>query len=284
MSDKSERKERVWFITGTSTGFGRLLAEEALKAGNKVVATARNVATISDLEKKYPEKALALTLDVTKPEQIAPAVDAALKKFGRIDVLVNNAGYGLFGAVEEVSEEEMTRQIDTNVYGLLRVTRAVLPQMRKQRSGHIINLSSIAGLIGLPGLGLYNLTKHAVEGVSEALAAEVAPLGIRVLIIEPGPFRTDFHGRSGVFAKKEIPDYAETVGVFRETTRGFDGKQKGDPMRAVHTMMELVDDPNPPLRLLMGALALGRYRTKTKQWGEDVDRWEAVTLATDFPD
>jgi NADP-dependent 3-hydroxy acid dehydrogenase YdfG len=280
----SATKERVWFITGASTGFGRLLAEEALKAGNKVVATARNVKQIADLEEHHQHNVLALALDVTKPEEIAAAVEATLVKFGRLDVLVNNAGYGLIGAVEEASEAQIDREIQTNVYGVLRVTRAWLPQLRKQKSGHIINLSSVAGVASMPGLGLYNLTKFAVEGVSEALADELKPLGIRVTIIEPGPFRTDFAGRSADFAENEIADYAATAGKTRENLRGYQGTQKGDPLRAVRVMMELVDHPNPPLRLLMGALALMRYRTKAKAWAADVDAWEAVTLGTDFPD
>jgi len=276
--------ERVWFITGASSGFGRLLAEEALKAGNKVVATARQRESVEDLEKQYPGKALAVELDVTDAKQIAPAVDATLKTFGRLDVLVNNAGYGLVGALEEVTDAQMEKQINTNVYGVLRVTRAWLPQLRKQKSGHIINLSSIAGIASMQGLGLYNLTKYAVEGVSEALADEVKPLGIRVTLIEPGPFRTDFAGRSADFAENEIADYAETSGKTKTMLQGYTGTQKGDPLRAVHTMMALVDDENPPLRLLMGALALKRYRSKMKDWAADVDKWEAVTLATDFPD
>jgi NAD(P)-dependent dehydrogenase (short-subunit alcohol dehydrogenase family) len=227
---------------------------------------------------------LALALDVTKPEEIAAAVEATLVKFGRLDVLVNNAGYGLIGAVEEASEAQIDREIQTNVYGVLRVTRAWLLQLRKQKSGHIINLSSVAGVASMPGLGLYNLTKFAVEGVSEALADELKPLGIRVTIIEPGPFRTDFAGRSADFAENEIADYATTAGKTRENLRGYQGTQKGDPLRAVRVMMDLVDHPNPPLRLLMGALALMRYRTKAKAWAADVDEWEAVTLGTDFPD
>jgi len=264
----SQPKERIWFITGASSGFGRSLAEETLKAGNTVVATARDVKQVADLEEFYPEKALALTLDVTKPDQIASAVEKTIAKFGHIDVLVNNAGYGLIGAVEEASDTQITREIDTNVYGVLRVTRAWLPHLRKQRAGHIINLSSIAGVASMAGLGLYNLTKYAVEGVSEALSYELAPLGIRVTIIEPGPFRTDFAGRSADFAENEIADYAETAGNTRANIRGYQGTQKGDPMRAVRTIMGLVENENPPLRLLMGAIALGRYRTKAKQWRE----------------
>jgi NADP-dependent 3-hydroxy acid dehydrogenase YdfG len=276
--------KRIWFITGASSGFGKRLAEELLKTGNTVVATARNIDQVKEFETQYPGKALALKLDVTNRAEIAAAVEKTIEVFGHIDVLVNNAGYGLVGALEEVTEEQITREIDTNVYGVLWVTRAWLPHLRKQRSGHIINLSSVAGIIGLAGLGLYNLTKHAVEGLSEALAAEVAPLGIKVLIVEPGPFRTDFAGRSAVFPEKDIEDYSSTAGEFRRGMQGYQGTQKGDPERAVKTMIAMVDDPNAPLRLLMGAVALGRYREKSKKWAADVDKWEAVTLATDFPD
>src|SRR5580704_16530345 len=198
---------KVWFITGASTGFGRLLAEEVLKAGGKVVATARNLDKVSDLEAKYPQTAKALALDVTKQAQVDAAVEQTVAKFGRVDVLVNNAGYGVAGAIEEVSEAEFMPMFETNVFGLLRVTRAFLPQLRKQRSGHVLNLSSIGGLLASPGLGYYSATKFAVEAISESLAAELAPLGIRVTIIEPGPFRTDFLGRSSVVAEKRIADY-----------------------------------------------------------------------------
>lgn len=275
---------RVWFITGTSTGFGRVLAEEVLKAGGKVAATARTLSQIADLETQYPGNAKAFALDVTKKDQIEVAVPQALAAFGRIDVLVNNAGYGLAGAVEEADEEEIVRQIDTNVYGVVHATRAVLPHLRKQRSGHIINISSVAGLIGTPGFAYYNLSKFAVNGFSEGLAAEVAPLGIKVTVVEPGPFRTDFAGRSAFISKTEIPDYVPTVGKTREYLRTINGTQKGDPLRAAHAIMNLVDDPAPPLHLLLGSVALGRYRAKLKQLEQDVNQWEAVTLGTDFPE
>ncbi len=274
---------RVWFITGASTGFGRVLTEEVLKAGGNVAATARNVSQISALEQQYPGRAKAFALDVTHKSQAQAAVAQAIATFGRIDVLVNNAGYGLAGAVEEADEEEIVRQIDTNIYGVVHVTRAVLPHMRKQRSGHIINISSVAGLIGTPGLSYYNLTKFAVNGFSEGLAAELAPLGIRLTIIEPGPFRTDFAGRSAFISKTEIPDYVPTVGKTREYLRTIDGTQKGDPLRAAHAIMSVVDSPEPPLHLLMGSVALNRYRAKLKQMEHDVNKWEAVTLGADFP-
>jgi short-subunit dehydrogenase len=201
-----------------------------------------------------------------------------------VDVLVNNAGYGVAGAIEEVSEAESMPMFETNVLGLLRVTRAFLPHFRKQRSGHILNLSSIGGVVASPGMGYYNATKFAVEGLSEALAGEVAPLGIRVTIIEPGPFRTDFLGRSGVVAKIRIADYDATAGNMRKYFAENDGKQKGDPVRAVHAMMQVVESPNPPLRLLLGASALQRLRSKVTNWEKEIAAWEQVALGADFPD
>jgi NADP-dependent 3-hydroxy acid dehydrogenase YdfG len=280
----STGKDRTWFITGASTGFGRVLAEEVLKAGGKVVATARNRDKVADLEAKYPQKAKALALDVTNAGQVDSAVTQAFAQFGQVDVLVNNAGYGVAGAIEEVSEAESMPMFETNVFGLLRVTRAFLPHLRKQRSGHILNLSSIGGVVASPGMGYYNATKFAVEGLSEALAGEVAPLGIRVTIIEPGPFRTDFLGRSGVVAKTRIADYDATAGNMRKYFAENDGKQKGDPVRAVHAMMQVVESPNPPLRLLLGASALQRLRSKLTNWEKEIAAWEQVALGADFPD
>lgn len=280
----AESTQRVWFITGASTGFGRLLAEEVLKAGGKVIATARKIDKVSDLEAKYPETAKAFALDVTSEAQVDQVAAAAIAAFGRIDVLVNNAGYGVAGAIEEVSEAELRPMFETNVFGLLRVTRAFLPQLRKQKSGHILNLSSIGGIVGGPGIGLYNATKFAVEGLSEALAAEVKPLGISVTIIEPGPFRTDFLGRSGVIAEKQIPDYDATAGNMRRYFTEQDGKQPGDPLRAVHAMMHIADRENPPLRLLLGKPALQRAKAKLKGWQDEIAAWETITAAADFPE
>jgi NAD(P)-dependent dehydrogenase (short-subunit alcohol dehydrogenase family) len=286
MADSTDTSQagKVWFITGTSSGFGRELVEEVLKGGGRVVATARRPEQLEWLPEKYPATALALALDVTHESSITEAVDGALKRFGRIDVLVNNAGYGLAGAIEEATEAEFMPVFETNVFGLIRVTRAVLPHLRKQRSGHILNLSSIGGLTGAPGWGYYNASKFAVEGFSEALAAELAPLGVHVTIIEPGPFRTDFLGRSGVEAKLRIADYDATAGKTREYFHEQAGKQRGDPVRAVQAMMEVVDSPNPPLHLILGALALKRFRGKLDQWNDEIEAWESVTLGADFPE
>ena len=280
----SAAKGRTWFITGASTGFGRMLAEEVLKSGGKVIATARNLDKVTDLEAKYPGAAKALALDVTDVGQVDSAVTQAYAQFGQVDVLVNNAGYGVAGAIEEVSEAEFMPMFETNVFGLLQVTRAFLPHLRKQRSGHILNLSSIGGVVAGPGIGMYNATKFAVEGISEALAAEVAPLGIRVTIIEPGPFRTDFLGRSGVVAKTRLADYDSTAGSMRKYFAENDGKQEGDPLRAVQAMMQVVESPNPPLRLLLGASAAQRLRAKLDYWEKEIAAWEKVTVGADFPD
>jgi NAD(P)-dependent dehydrogenase (short-subunit alcohol dehydrogenase family) len=280
----SAGKDRAWFITGASTGIGRVLAEEVLKAGGKVIATARKLDTIADLEQQYPKTAKGIVLDVTDPGQIDSAVTQAFAQFGQIDVLVNNAGYGVSGAVEEVAEAEFMPMIDTNFFGLVRVTRAFLPYLRKQRSGHILNLSSISGLIGNQGGGYYNATKFAVEGLSEALAAELAPLGIKVTIIEPGPFRTGFLGRSGVMSALRIADYDSTAGNNRKYFTENDGKQRGDPLRAAHAMMQVVESPKPPLRLLLGVSALQRVRAKLESWQREIAEWEPVTVGADFPE
>jgi NAD(P)-dependent dehydrogenase (short-subunit alcohol dehydrogenase family) len=276
--------QRTWFITGASTGFGRQLAEEILKAGGNVIATARNPQQVADFEQRYPTRAKALKLDVTSQAQVDSAVTLAIAHFGQVDVLVNNAGYGLAGAVEEVSEAEYLPMFETNVFGLIRVTRAFLPHLRAQRSGHILNLSSVAGLVANPGMGYYNSTKFAVEGFSEALAGELAPLGIRVTIVEPGPFRTDFLGRSGVIAAQTIEDYDATAGNMRRYFVDQVGKQKGDPLRAVHAMMQVVESANPPLRLLLGASALQRLRTKLDALVKETDAWESTTVGADFPE
>lgn len=278
------RAGRVWFITGASTGFGRLLAEEVLKAGGRVIATARNVEQITELTVQYTETARVFALDVTRPEQIEEVAAEAIAAFGRVDVLVNNAGYGIVGGIEETAEAEFLPVFETNVLGLIRVTRAFLPQFRRQHAGHILMLSSIAGLVGQGGWGYYNTSKFAVEGFSEALAAEVAPLGIKVTIVEPGPFRTDFLGRSAVVAARRIAEYEDGVGKARAWHSEMPGKQQGDPLKAVHAMMAVVASPDPPLHLLLGALAYNRFKGKLDRWREEIEAYESVTLGTDYPE
>jgi NAD(P)-dependent dehydrogenase (short-subunit alcohol dehydrogenase family) len=274
-------ESRVWFITGCSTGFGRELARAVLDHGDRVVATARKVEEVQDFEESGPELARAVRLDVTDPEEVSGAVDAALGAFGHIDVLVNNAGYGSMGSVEEVYEEEIRRQFEVNVFGVLNVTRAVLPHMRERRQGHIINISSVGGFVGVPGFGIYNGTKFAVEGISEALALETEPLGIRVTIVEPGAFRTDWAGRS-LAAAPEIDDYRETVGQTREYISNENGNQQGNPRLAAEAMISAVEADDPPLRLPLGDDALGMIREKLDSVKQETDTWEKTIVETSF--
>jgi len=279
-----EKTARTWFITGASTGFGRLLSEELLKRGERVAATARDSAKVQDLETQYPGRARAFTLDVTEPAEIEEASRQAIAAFGHVDILVNNAGYGVNGAIEEVSDEEFEPMFQTNIYGLIRTTRAFLPHFRQQRSGQVFNFSSIGGLIGTAGWGFYNTTKFAVEGFSEALAAEMKPLGVHVTVIEPGPFRTDFLGRSGKLAQRELPEYAETAGKAREYLRTQAGKQQGDPQKAIEAVIAVADSPNPPLHLILGKIALSRFRDKISLWRKEIAAWESVTTGADYPE
>lgn len=278
------QKDKRWFITGASSGFGRLLTEYLLSIGAKVVATARHVEELEDLVLRYPGNVIILSLDVTKPESIDRAVADAIARVSHIDVLVNNAGYGVAGAVEEVSETEYMPMFETNLFGLINVTKALLPQFRARRYGTIVNLSSIGGLIGTAGWGYYNATKFAVEGLSEALAAELAPLGVHVMVVEPGPFRTDFLGRSGQEAKERIADYQPTAGKTREYFHTQAGKQPGDPQRAVEAIVAAVSDPHPPRHLLLGKLALTRFRNHLQEWNAELDKWQETTLSADFPE
>ncbi len=275
---------KVWLITGASTGLGRVLAEQVLAAGGSVVATARKPEQLALLHEKYGQQALVLALDVTDEDSVENALAAAVEHFGRIDVLVNNAGYGLVGAIEEANDEDIRAEFETNVFGLLRVTRAVLPGMRAQRSGHILNLSSIGGLIATPGLGYYNATKFAVEAFSEALAGEVKPLGIHVTTVEPGPFRTDFLGRSGMISEKRIADYDASAGNARKYFTENDGKQKGDPVRAAKAMMAAVEASAPPRHLLLGKSAWERMDARLAQWRKDLDEGRETALGADFPE
>ncbi len=273
---------RVWFITGASTGFGRLLAEELLRRGERVIATARDISKVEDLARQYPASAVALPLDVTIPKQIDAAVARGIAAFGHVDVLVNNAGYGVNGAIEEVAEEEFEPMLQTNIYGAIRTTRAFLSHFRTRRSGHIVNFSSIGGLIGSAGWGYYNATKFALEGFSEALAAEMKPLGVHVTVIEPGPFRTDFLGRSGKLAQLELPEYATTAGKAREYLRTQSGKQPGDPQKAVEAVILVVDADHPPQHLLLGKSALMRFEKKLADWQTELREWREITMGADY--
>ena len=279
----ADHDKPVWFITGCSTGFGRELARLLLAQGYRVAATARDAASLADLQAGNPN-ALALALDVTKSEAITQAVRAAEEKFGRIDVLVNNAGYGYLAAIEEGEDEAVRATFETNLFGLIAVTKAVLPGMRAHRSGAIVNLSSIGGLISFPATGYYSATKFAVEGLSGSLAQELAPLGIKVMVVEPGPFRTDFAGRSIAQSNIKIADYAQTAGARREQTVARSGNQQGDPVRAAQAIIDAVNAPNTPRHLLLGAPALDLARKDLAAKAQEFDEWEAVTLGADYPD
>jgi len=274
----------VWFITGCSTGFGRELAKLVLDRGYRAVITARDPAKIQDLTAGHEGRALALKLDVTDKAEVAATVRQAQAVFGSIDVLVNNAGFGYVGALEESEEAEVRAMVETNFFGLARMIHEVLPGMRRRRRGSIVNISSIGGLVGFPGTGYYCATKFAVEGLSESLSKEVAPLGIKVLVVEPGPFRTDWAGRSLKKSTQQIPEYAETAGAFRDRIEGGSGKQVGDPIRACEAIIKALESDNMPLRLVLGAIALERARIKIEQLRSEIDAWEETTLSADYPD
>jgi NAD(P)-dependent dehydrogenase (short-subunit alcohol dehydrogenase family) len=273
---------RIWFITGASRGFGALIATRALAAGDAVVATARNPASLPEDLQRHP-KVLALPLDVTREDQARDAVAAALARFGHIDVLVNNAGYGVIGAVEETNAIEVEGVFATNVFGLLNVTRQVLPAMRAQRSGHIINFSSIGGYASASGFGIYCATKFAVEGISEAMSLELEPLGIRTTVVEPGYFRTTFlSGDSVISTAKRIADYDTTVGAVRTFAAGADGQQPGNPQRLAEAMMTLVEAPQAPRRLPLGADTVLRIEQKHREVEAELASWRAVAMSTGF--
>ena len=274
--------EKVWLITGCSTGFGRELAKAALLNGDKVAVTARKTTDVEDIV-AGENNALSLSLDVTNGGQIKSAVNAVMEKWGRIDVLVNNAGIGYFGAVEESEDAAVRQMFEINFFGLAHVTQAVLPIMRKQRSGHVVNIASIGGLRAFPAVGFYNATKFAVDGLSEALAKEVAPLGIKVTIVAPSGFRTDWAGRSAEDTAIKIPDYAETSKLNQDTIRGNSGNQPGDPKLAALAIIKAVESDKPPLRLLLGAAALKGGRAKLEELKADFDAWEKTTVGADSP-
>jgi NAD(P)-dependent dehydrogenase (short-subunit alcohol dehydrogenase family) len=272
---------RVWLITGSSRGLGRALAEAVLEAGESLVATARKPEQLSDLVKRYGGRARAIALDVTDERAAAAAVDAAVEAFGRLDVLVNNAGYGDVGSIEDTSLAEFRAQIETNLFGVINVTKAAIPVMREQRSGHMIQLSSIGGRIGPVGRGPYAAAKWGVEGFSEVLAKELAPFGIKVTIVEPGGFRTDFAGASTTI-RAGRPEYEETVGKVARFQREYDGKQPGDPARAASAIIHLASLDAPPLRLLLGSDAAHAAEQADLARLEADRAWRALSVSTDF--
>ncbi|MGM4882620.1 oxidoreductase [Rhizobium leguminosarum] len=273
----------TWFITGASSGLGRALAEAVLARGWRAVMTARRPETLADLTAEHGDRALALALDVTDSNSIAGAVHDAETHFGAIDVLVNNAGYCYLSAIEEGDDAEIRAQFETNVFGLIAVTKQVLPGMRSRRQGHIFNVSSLGGLVAFAATGYYHATKFAVEGLSESLSHEVKSLGIDVTILEPGAFRTDWAGRSMVESSTIIDDYAETSGKRRQVTRSVSGNQPGDPVRAATAIISAFEADEPPLRLLLGAPALTIARERLDALRANFEAWAETTLSADFP-
>lgn len=271
----------TWFITGASSGFGTAFADYALARGDNVVATARAPAKLDALVARAPDRVLAVKLDVTNPADIQPAVDAALRRFGRIDYLFNNAGYGIVGALEETSDGELRAVMDTNFFGAVAVTRAVLPVLRAQKSGAIVNISSMGGQMSLESFSAYSASKFALEGMSEALALEVKPFGIKVLIVEPGAFRTDF-GAGALRSMPVMPAYAKGLANIRGMMDTMHGNQPGDPAKAPHAVVTALEAEVTPLRLQLGADSIGAVRAHAQTLLQDLATWESVGAATAF--
>lgn len=278
------QKEKVWLITGTSSGLGRAIAECALKNGYRVVATARKLEAVGDLVEQFAGSSLAVRLDVTNPADVKTAVSATIAEFGRIDVLVNNAGYGLAGAIEEPSDEQIRQQFETNLFGAVNMMRAVLPQMRIQRGGHIVNISSVLGFAAFGSVGYLSATKFAIEGLSEALAQEAARHGIRVTIVEPGPFRTKFAGDSLQLPANQMPSEYPSTTSFIQYTKKMNGRQEGDPRKAAEAILRVVESENPPLRLPLGEKAITRIEQKLASVQAELAAWREIALNTAFDD
>jgi NAD(P)-dependent dehydrogenase (short-subunit alcohol dehydrogenase family) len=279
---EQRRKQRIWFVTGSSSGFGRAVSEAVLAHGDRLVATARDVDDIRALVDRAGERALALRLDVTDATAAKEAVDEAVAHFGRLDVVFNNAGYGHVGAIEELTEEELRQQVEVDFFGVVNVTRAALPHLRKQCSGHFVQMSSLNGIEPLPGGAFYTAAKFAVRGFSESLAGEVAHLGIKVTIVEPEPFRTRFlSGESAKWARP-MDDYDASVGQVRRTLKQLDGKQPGDPARAARAIIAAVEAENPPLRLPLGQMALDHIRAALDAEARELETWAHLSATTGF--
>ena len=272
----------VWMITGSSSGLGRELAEKVLEHGYRAVVTARKPDAVGDLVARYSDRAIAVGLDVTQAGDIRSALKAAYERFGQIDVLVNNAGYGYIGAIEEGEDAEIRAQFDTNVHGVIALVQAVLPGMRHRAKGHIVNVSSIGGLTTFPNVGYYHASKYALEGLSQTLAKEMAPFGIGVTVVEPGAFRTDFRGRSMRQSSIRLPEFAETLGKQRDALLDSHGKQQNDPAKGALAIIEALRAKQPPLHLLLGADALDLARKQLAAMAKDFDAWETLTRSTVF--
>lgn len=271
-----------WFITGISSGLGKALAESVIENGDFVIGTHRNQSQVNEFNTKYDGKAYSILLDITNEHNIEKSVTKIISKFGKIDVLVNNAGIGFVGAIEETSMKEVKAVFNANFFGTLKITQTVLPFMRKEKSGNIVQISSHGGIKAFAGFGIYNASKFAVEGFSEALAQEVAPLGIKVLIVEPGPFRTKFAGNGLGFAKNEIDDYSETAGVFRTKLKSVDGKQEGDPIKASKAIIDMVNSEKSTLRLPLGKVALMTIEMKLENVKSDLETNRKIAKNTVF--
>ncbi len=267
---------KIWFITGISSGLGKALAQTAIKNGDFVIGTFRQQIQADTFNKQYDGKAFALTLDITKSAEIEKVFKLVSEKFGKIDVLVNNAGFGLAGAIEETSTAETREIFEANFFGALQVTQTFLPLLRQQKCGHIIQISSHGGFKAFPGFGIYNASKFALEGFSEALAIEVAPLGIKLTIVEPGPFRTNFAGSSFKHADKIIEDYNGTAGAFRERMKQVDGKQEGDPIKASQAIIDITKLDTPPLRLPLGKIAIVSLTAKLDSVQKDINAYKDI--------
>src|SRR5882757_46535 len=274
---------KVWFITGSSRGLGRSLTEAVLASGDKVAATARNTESLNDLVEKYPDQVFPIQLDVTDYDAVHASVANTMAPFGRIDVLVNNAGFGITGAAEAFTDEQVRSQLETNLYGPIEITRAVLPYIRKQRSGYILQISSIGGRVGGAGLTMYQAAKFGLGGFSEALAKEVAPLGIRVVSVEPGGFRTDWAGASMSYAPK-VEGYEATVDWMAEFFKGEKFVPMGDPDKAAKVMVDLVEHPAPPVHLVLGSEAVGILKQADAARQADMEKWMPVSISTDHND
>ncbi len=283
MNVTDQPPSRAWLITGCSSGIGRALAGRVLGLGHRLIATARQPARIEDFAARYPETCRALALDVTDAAQVKAVVARAAEEFGRLDVVVNNAGCGLVGAFEELDAEQIARNFDTNFFGAMNVIRAALPILRAQRSGHIVNISAAAVISNYAGFSIYGAAKWALEGVSESLAAELKPLGIKVTIVQPGPFRTGFIARSLERAANRIADYDRTSGKFQRLLESMDGKQPGDPTKAAEAIITAVESATPPLRLVLGKYAVEKTRRKLAAAERELAAWEPASLAADFP-
>ncbi len=277
----TKENSKVWFITGASSGFGKALTQYAVSQGHKVVATARRQEKLEQLAKTASEQILPISMDVTKREEIKNAVKKAIEKYNRIDVLINNAGYGIVGALEETPEAEFRNQMETNFFGALAVTQEVLPQLRKQKSGAIVNMSSMGGNMSFGGFSAYSASKFALEGASEALAQEVAPFGIKTMIVEPGAFRTEFAG-SALKHMPRIEAYDAIVGGTRDFAKDMDGTQQGDPFKAAKAIEIALDSEHTPLRLQLGKDAVDAIKEHAEQLLEDLESWRETAIATSF--